>query len=596
MSRDNCLKSFIPYDHQDDDAFERNLGLGNSCWVDSLFVALFHTFKNSIDKFVDNLEIKKYLNIPDYDKKKLEEYENRIIINIRNIYHIINIDNGEKFEKVQICNNMRKTLEKHRKILIKNNIITDLDPDFNSFLFLNSSYELLKYLKEYVLDEQSFNSIELNEIILFHNDTLNNKFNFLSYNNINFINIKYGLNSKTRSSFFTDSNKIKDNLFDLYLHLHSIIIHDGAHYTCYYKCEGKWYFYNDIIKNSKKRTRLVGSLEDVMNDHNSRFDKFEGDYEMTLLYLKNEVGRQGQGQTQASRSEVGRQGQGQSQATRSEVGRQGPVKELTQGAISQQADTRDRQLAIDEQIDISEQSALLAMYEKKKIDSARRQAYATRSEVGRQGPVKELTQATRSLQAAKTKETKQERREQERSDEQERREQERSDEQLARKLLTEIEDNFEEEEKAREREETKKANEKSLELTISRVRQELAERDREATRDRQAAINQQSVRDRQAVINQQSARDRQLALQIQRKEEQENKDRQYAEQLQQKYYNQYGSGIRIINDRCNTTIKNINDSNCNQKLQKIQKIEYVRNELIEDTNRFFNKKINKLKL
>ena len=596
MSRDNCLKSFIPYDHQDDDAFERNLGLGNSCWVDSLFVALFHTFKNSIDKFVDNLEIKKYLNIPDYDKKKLEEYENRIIINIRNIYHIINIDNGEKFEKVQICNNMRKTLEKHRKILIKNNIITDLDPDFNSFLFLNSSYELLKYLKEYVLDEQSFNSIELNEIILFHNDTLNNKFNFLSYNNINFINIKYGLNSKTRSSFFTDSNKIKDNLFDLYLHLHSIIIHDGAHYTCYYKCEGKWYFYNDIIKNSKKRTRLVGSLEDVMNDHNSRFDKFEGDYEMTLLYLKNEVGRQGQGQTQASRSEVGRQGQGQSQATRSEVGRQGPVKELTQGAISQQADTRDRQLAIDEQIDISEQSALLAMYEKKKIDSARLQAYATRSEVGRQGPVKELTQATRSLQAAKTKETKQERREQERSDEQERREQERSDEQLARKLLTEIEYNFEEEEKAREREETKKANEKSLELTISRVRQELAERDREATRDRQAAINQQSARDRQTVINQQSARDRQLALQIQRKEEQENKDRQYAEQLQQKYYNQYGSGIRIINDRCNTTIKNINDSNCNQKLQKIQKIEYVRNELIEDTNRFFNKKINKLKL
>jgi hypothetical protein len=145
MSRDNCLRSFIPYDHQDDDAFERNLGLGNSCWVDSLFVALFHTFKNSINKFVDNLEIKKYLNIPDNDKTKLEEYENRIIINIKNIYHIINIDNGEKFEKVQICNNMRKTLEKHRKILLKNNIIGIYVYPFDN---QNSSYQLLKIFKK----------------------------------------------------------------------------------------------------------------------------------------------------------------------------------------------------------------------------------------------------------------------------------------------------------------------------------------------------------------------------------------------------------------------------------------------------------------
>ena len=319
MSSDPCLKPFIPYDHQTENAQKIGLGIGNSCWIDSLFVALFHTNKPYIQDFKDNLQKKIYSHISDEDKQKLEEYENKTIENIKNIYDIINIDTNDKFEKVQICYNIRTFLENHRKILIKNNIITDLDPDFNSFLFLNSSYELLKYLKEYVLDEKCFDSIELNEIILFHNDTLNNKFN-LSYNNINFINIKYGLNPETRSSFFTDSNKIKDNLFEN-LYLHSIIIHNGSHYTCYYKCWDKWYFYNDLGINNdlgikptkaKERTILIGSLEDVMKKHNSDLNKTNNvnNYEMTLLYLKNEETQHFQLATQQSAiSRLGSQSQ-----------------------------------------------------------------------------------------------------------------------------------------------------------------------------------------------------------------------------------------------------------------------------------------------
>ena len=49
----------------------------------------------------------------------------------------------------------------------------------------------------------------------------------------------------------------------------------------------------------------------------------------------------------------------------------------------------------------------------------------------------------------------------------------------------------------------------------------------------------------------------------------------------------------MINDRCDTNIKNIRDSNCNQKIQKIQNIYNVHKQLIEDTEQFFNKKINK---
>ena len=69
--------------------------------------------------------------------------------------------------------------------------------------------------------------------------------------------------------------------------------------------------------------------------------------------------------------------------------------------------------------------------------------------------------------------------------------------------------------------------------------------------------------------------------------QEEDRDRQLARQLA-------GGVIQIINDRCDSNIKNIRDSNCNQKIQKIQNVYNVRKQLIEDTERFFNKKINYL--
>jgi hypothetical protein len=63
---------------------------------------------------------------------------------------------------------------------------------------------------------------------------------------------------------------------------------------------------------------------------------------------------------------------------------------------------------------------------------------------------------------------------------------------------------------------------------------------------------------------------------------------------EEKFAELAGGVIQIINDRCNSNIKNIRDSNCNQKIQKIQNVYNVRKQLIEDTERFFNKKINYL--
>jgi hypothetical protein len=287
MSKDPCLKPFISYDRD---------GLGNSCWIDSLFVALFHNDNPYIEQFINNLKIKnysdsQYSNISEEDKLQLEIYENTIIENINYMYRIINIQDDDETKKIEICYNMRKTLESHREILNNNNIFNE--DNFFSFTGQNSSYELLQYLKKYVLDEQCFDNIELNEIIMFDNVSLNNELIKRQYKNINFINIKYGLNGENgKHSFFTNYNKINNNLFDLYLH--SIIIHEGAHYTCYYKCNDKWYFYNDVIIDSKNRTKLIGTLDNVMQDHNRKF-RSTGDesinLELTLLYLKNNSSR-----------------------------------------------------------------------------------------------------------------------------------------------------------------------------------------------------------------------------------------------------------------------------------------------------------------
>ena len=156
------------------------------------------------------------------------------------------------------------------------------------------------------------------------------------------------------------------------------------------------------------------------------------------------------------------------------------------------------------------------------------------------------------------------------------------------------------------------------------------ENDKQLARDRdrqlqQAARSQQDDRYKQAARSQQDVRekkynDEQLKefLTKEKKEEKDRRekllvnDQKVAKKLQEEdrlrelqiindervarqlARELAGGVIQIINDRCDTNIKNIRDSNCNQKIQKIQNVYNVRKQLIEDTERFFNKKINYL--
>ena len=241
MDRDICLKPFIPYDMLD----SYNLyGLNNSCWLDSLFVALFHNNTESIKRFINDLKPKIYNN---ENKIELEKYNEDIIQHIIEQYNIINESsesNDTKKKKIIICRKIRYILEQHRQTLKKDY--------YSSFLNTNSVLELLNYLKEHVLDTNSFKNIHIKEVSTYQIST---ELSVNSLEDIQFINIQY-----KGSEFRTFCTELKKNLSNYYLN--SIIVHDGVHYMCYYKCNSLWYFYNDLSSTIKE----IGSYKNLLKN------------------------------------------------------------------------------------------------------------------------------------------------------------------------------------------------------------------------------------------------------------------------------------------------------------------------------------------
>jgi hypothetical protein len=133
-----------------------------------------------------------------------------------------------------------------------------------------------------------------------------------------------------------------------------------------------------------------------------------------------------------------------------------------------------------------------------------------------------------------------------------------------------------------DKEELEREEKYNVELLKEFLAKEEKEKREERDRREKLLINDQKVaKELQEQDRKLQEQDRKLQI-----ENDEHLARQLARELA-------GGVIQMINDRCDTNIKNIRDSNCNQKIQKIQNIYNVRTQLIEDTKQFFNKKINK---
>ena len=265
----------------------------NSCYVDSLLVALFINKDEFIKKYLLNAPINNYglceLNLIG---KKIREVLN-------NIYDYINNPN----EKRGItCYNLRLLLNKYYKILKTVKKIDLIGTNDNWLNSQNDVFELFEFFKVI------FNIKDTTKFIDANNPPNYTDFSFLLP--IDFLldtskpvkinklfpktNIKYQLENKKNYNKTTEilkaeklfikiyrnigsnkldtkiiptkSLKLKENDFDLILT--SMIIHygsnKGGHYTCLYCCDSIWYEYNDISRNITK----IGSLKDVYNNSN----------------------------------------------------------------------------------------------------------------------------------------------------------------------------------------------------------------------------------------------------------------------------------------------------------------------------------------
>jgi hypothetical protein len=254
-SGDNCIRKYFS-------------NINQSCYIDSLFVSLFHSKNTLIDNFVGNLKIKT-INVAQTDIEQLAIIATSIQSQIENIYQQLSIHHTD--DKKELCNNIRNHLQNHINIINSYNLGYKYDftkGDINPI-------DLLMYLTDYVfINENNITSISCD-----YNDYNNNNFNFDN----NQTGILHGFSD---INFITIVNPtkliIKENIpnFGGSLVLHSIIVNTGDHYVCYYKCNNNWYYYNDT--NTRNKTRLIGNMTAV-NNNISKQNKNE----IILLYLRD---------------------------------------------------------------------------------------------------------------------------------------------------------------------------------------------------------------------------------------------------------------------------------------------------------------------
>jgi hypothetical protein len=111
-----------------------------------------------------------------------------------------------EYEKMYIGYNLRIKLERHRNILITNDIIQNQSVgSYEDFTGLNNPFQLLQYLQEHILNVTCFDNFQLLTILPSQYDNLNDYLEKKIYfNDINLINIIYRSREQENISFFNN--------------------------------------------------------------------------------------------------------------------------------------------------------------------------------------------------------------------------------------------------------------------------------------------------------------------------------------------------------------------------------------------------------
>lgn len=294
----------------------------NSCYIDSLLVALF----NRKDKIIEDILLK--VDINNYNDSKLNKYGLLIKKELIRVYKIVS--HQVQLNKKYTLSHLRKLINIYYKQLVKiNPTINIIDINDNWTTCQLDIYDMYRFfniifkMKEDVIKIKNGSSITTTEFAnelpidfiykkkilkikdiypkyrLKYKLTKENKFRDVSgklqsyyYKEIEllkgnklFINIYRNLNGIKNTTKIIPENSIKlrENSFNLYLT--AIIIHygsniEGGHYICLYKCykDNYWYEYDDmksnilklgelseIIKNSNYTSNIVGLIYSKIN-------------------------------------------------------------------------------------------------------------------------------------------------------------------------------------------------------------------------------------------------------------------------------------------------------------------------------------------
>jgi hypothetical protein len=266
-----------------------------SCYIDSLFYALFNNKNKNIQKLILDVEVNNYNSYLYKKGIEIQKELKRIYMNINNY------DNDyDDSKEIYMCKNIRRLLQDYY-----NNYKKNINPKYNFldgdlissqtdysdiFLFIITIIlkvpESLKYSINNKIEMRSFVDLfpidllisnEKIEIDKYYPKRVNEIFiddnsKPLKVENIEYVqspilfihfNRNY-LNEIKLAIPIIPSLKIKMRENKLNLYLNSIVIHYGdvkyGHYITLYECKGIWYKFDDL---SSERT-LIGSFNNII--------------------------------------------------------------------------------------------------------------------------------------------------------------------------------------------------------------------------------------------------------------------------------------------------------------------------------------------
>jgi len=265
----------------------------NSCYLDSLLIALFNTKNEYIENILLYSNVKKY-NDNLYNKGILIQNE------LKHIYDIVAL---KKQTSVTNCSNFRKLLKSYyidyfkiNPYIDKINWTTSQNDYFEIFNIFNYIFDIpndLHYMINNNIEYRSFIDVFPIDDLISNKTIYVDKYypkreNIITFDDINDIN--YGKIIKEKIEYlktpilfiYFNRNfnnvkklnttiipslklKLKHNNFNLYLN--SIIIHlgdvNGGHYITLYECKGLWYKYDDLLVKEE----LIGTFNDIINNN-----------------------------------------------------------------------------------------------------------------------------------------------------------------------------------------------------------------------------------------------------------------------------------------------------------------------------------------